>query len=355
VTAAARVELRHVSKRFGEVRAVDDLSLTIDPGLLVTVLGPSGCGKTTTLRLIAGLDFPTAGDVLIGGAEVSALGPGERGVAMVFPTTALFRHMTVLENVSYGVRAAGLDERDARERARAALSGVGLDGLGERLPSELSAGQHQRVVVARALVLEPAVLLFDEPLSNIDAGRRRHVRDEIRGLQQRLGLTVIYVTHDQSEAMAVSDRIVVMQHGSVAQEGTPREVYEAPRSAFVASFLGDANRVHGRLAACDGAMGSVDLGTLRLRLAHRDQPIGPVVVAIRPEAIVVEPPGSGPVAATVTKAAYLGAVIEYTLVTELGELLAVVRDVQAPLKPGDRASVSLRDHGVTILPLAELR
>ncbi len=346
---SARVELRHVSKHFGGVRAVDDLSVTIDPHTLVTLLGPSGCGKTTTLRLIAGLDFPTAGDILIGDAEVSALAPAQRGVAMLSPATALFRHMTVLENVSYGVGASGLSETEAGDRARAVLSRVGLDGLGGRLPSELSAGQHQRVVLARALVLEPAVLLFDEPLSGLDTALRRHVREEIRDLQQRLGLTVVYVTHDQSEAMAVSDRIIVMQHGTVAQAGTPREIYEAPRSAFVASFLGDANRVHGRLDACDGAMGIVALGALRLRLPHREQPIGPVVVAIRPEAIVVEPPGAGPIAATVVRATYLGAVIEYTLVTELGELFAVDRDGHPPLKPGDSASIMLRDRGITIL------
>jgi iron(III) transport system ATP-binding protein len=347
---AARVELRHVSKQFGDVRAVDDISVTIEPRMLVTVLGPSGCGKSTTLRLIAGLDFPTAGDILIGGRDVSMLGPGERGVAMVFPSTALFRHMTVLENVRRGVQTDGISEREASERTRAVLSRVGLEGLERRLPSELSAGQHQRVTVACALVREPAVLLFDEPLSNLDAALRRRVRDEIRELQQRLGLTVVYVTHDQSEAMAVADSIIVMRRGAVAQAGTPREIYEAPDSAFVASVLGDANRVKGRLETHDGAMGIVEIGPLRLRLPHRDQPIGPVDVAIRPEAIVIEPPGTGLLAATVVKAVYCGPVLEYTLSTAVGDLLAIAPSSRAPLSAGDVASFTLRDRGVVILP-----
>jgi iron(III) transport system ATP-binding protein len=349
--SAARIELRHVSKRYGDVRAVDDVSLVVEPGTLVTLLGPSGCGKTTTLRLIAGLEFATAGDLLIGGVEVSALGPSERGVAMVFPSATLFRHLTVLENVAYGVRASGRPHAEATARARAMLETVGLGGLGDRLPSELSAGQHQRMLTARALLLEPAVLLFDEPLSNLDAGLRRHVRDEIRDLQRRLGLTVVYVTHDRGEAMAVSDRIVVMQQGTIAQHGTPREIYEAPRSAFVARFAGDATCVQGRLDARDGAMGVVALGAIRLRVPHRDQPLGPVEVALHPEAVRLEPPGAGPVAATVTKVAYVGPAVEYTLATALGELFAIVHD-GAPLTPGDRASVSLRDHGVAILPRA---
>jgi iron(III) transport system ATP-binding protein len=346
---AARVELRHVSKRFGDVLAVDDVSLTIEPRTLVTLLGPSGCGKTTTLRLVAGLDFPTAGDIRIGDRDVSWLAPAERGVAMVYPGTALFRHMTVLENVRHGLRSRGVPEPEATDRALAVLSRVGLDGLDGRLPSELSAGQHQRVAVACALVLEPAVLLFDEPLSNLDAGLRRRVRDEIRDLQQRLGLTVVYVTHDRTEAMAVADHIVVMERGAIVQAGAPRQIYEAPSSAFVASFVGDANRVKGRLDGHDGATGIVELGPLRLRLPHRDQPVGPVDVAIRPEAIVVGPPGAGHLPATVAKVAYLGPVVEYTLSTELGDLLATDPNTERSLAPGDAASVTLRDRGVTIL------
>jgi iron(III) transport system ATP-binding protein len=348
----AGIELRHVSKHFGDVRAVDDVSFTVAPGTLVTLLGPSGCGKTTTLRLIAGLDFPTSGDILIGDAEVSALAPAERNVAMVFPGSAFFRHMTVHENVSYSVRVSGASLAEAAERARAMLRAVGLAGLEDRLPSELSAGQQQRVAVACALVLEPAVLLFDEPLSNLDAGLRRHIRDEICDLQQRLSLTVVYVTHDQGEAMAVSDHVIVMHRGAIAQQGAPRELYEMPASAFVAGFMGEANRVEGRLEARDGAMGVVRLGALRLRLPHRDQPVGVVAVAIRPESIVIGPAAPDRLFATITKVRYLGAIVEYTLATELGELFAIDRDARVPLKPGDVASLTLRDHGVVILPHA---
>jgi iron(III) transport system ATP-binding protein len=349
---AARVELRNVSKHYGEVRALNNLSLTIEPGTLVTLLGPSGCGKTTTLRLIAGLEFATAGEVRIGDVEVSALAPAERNVAMVFPSSGLFAHMTVLENVSYGLRASGQAPAEATARARTMLETVDLTGFGDRLPSELSAGQLQRVAVARALVLEPAVLLFDEPLSNLDAGLRRHMRGEIRDLQQRLGVTVVYVTHDQAEAMAVSDRIIVMNRAVIAQDGTPRDLYEAPASEFVASFMGEANRVEGRLETRDGELGVVQLGPLRLRLPHRHQAIGPVVVAIRPEAVVIGPKGSGPLAATVAKAAYLGATVEYTVSTELGDLFVIDHDVRAPLTPGDPASLTLVDHGVMIVPRA---
>lgn len=344
------IEFRHVRKWYGDVRAVDDVSFTIAPGTLVTLLGPSGCGKTTTLRLIAGLDFATAGTILIGGVEVSGLAPAERNVSMVLQSSALFRHMTVRENVAYGVHVAGPSRAEATERAQAMLDTVGLGPLGNRLPSELSGGQLQRVAVARALVLEPAVLLFDEPLSNLDAGLRRHMRDEIRELQQRLRVTVVYVTHDQAEAMAVSDRIIVMDRAVIAQDGTPRELYEAPASEFVARFMGEANRVEGRLDARDGDTGVVHLGPLRLRLPHRGQPIGPVAVAIRPEAVAVGPRESGSLAATVRKAAYLGGVVEYTLATEIGDLFVIDRDARAPLAPGDAAGLTLLDRGVILLP-----
>ena len=348
--SAARVEFRGVSKRFGDVVAVRDVSFTIEPGTLVTILGPSGCGKTTTLRLLAGLDFVSAGHVVIGDVDVTTLPPPDRNVSMVFQSYALFPHMTVLENVSYGLRVSGLSRKAAAERARATLQTVGLAGLEARLPSELSGGQQQRVAVARALVLEPAVLLFDEPLSNLDAGLRRHMRGEIRDLQQRLGLTVVYVTHDQVEAMAISDRIMVMDRAVIAQDGTPRALYETPNSEFVAGFMGEANRVEGRLEALEDGMGVVRLGSLRLRLPHRGQPIGPVAVAIRPEAIVVAPKGSTGLAATVAKTAYLGPVVEYTLASELGELFAVGRDARAPFAPGDAVSLDFVDYGVVIVP-----
>jgi iron(III) transport system ATP-binding protein len=231
-TNAGGVVFERVSKRFGEVVAVDDVSFDVAPGELVTLLGPSGCGKTTTLRMVAGLEATSSGRVLIGGVDVTRRPANERDVSMVFQSYALFPHMSVLDNVCYGPRSMGIDRAKAREMARAKLAMLGLDDLGERLPSELSGGQQQRVAVARSLVLEPAVLLFDEPLSNLDAKLRRRVRQEIRELQQALALTVIYVTHDQEEALAVSDRIIVMDKGRIAQQGTPRSSTRRRRAVF---------------------------------------------------------------------------------------------------------------------------
>src|SRR6185369_7240921 len=206
--------------------AVKGISFNVARGTLTTILGPSGCGKTTTLRMIAGLESPTSGQIVIAGKDVTTLGPADRNVSMMFQSYALFPHMNVVENVMYGLRMSGVAKTAARKRAVEALRNVGLVGFDERLPSELSGGQQQRVALARALVLEPAVLLFDEPLSNLDARLRREMREEIRALQQRLKLTVAYVTHDQSEALAVSDQIIVMDRGTIAQQGTPRDLYE---------------------------------------------------------------------------------------------------------------------------------
>src|SRR5262245_20932297 len=231
---AASVEFRSVVKRYGDAIAVNNVSFTIAPGTLVTLLGPSGCGKTTTLRLIAGLEMATTGQISIGGKDVTYLSATDRDVSMVFQSYALFPHMTVLENVAYGPVVSGMAKQRAHELAADKLAMIGLKGFESRLPSELSGGQQQRVAVARALVLEPKVLLFVEPLSNLDAKLRRKVRQEIRELQQKLHLTVVYVTHDQQEALAVSDRIIVMSNSVIAQEGTPRELYEAPANIFVA-------------------------------------------------------------------------------------------------------------------------
>jgi iron(III) transport system ATP-binding protein len=252
-------EFQNVSKRYGAASdaplAVKNISFGVPKGTLTTILGPSGCGKTTTLRMIAGLESPTSGRILIDGEDVTALGAAQRNVSLVFQSYALFPHMTVIENVCYGLRMSGMPLREARDKARQMLETVGLRGLDERMPSELSGGQQQRVAVARALALEPAVLLFDEPLSNLDARLRRSMREEIRALQQRLALTVAYVTHDQSEALAVSDHIIVMDQGVIAQQGTPHELYEAPQSEFVAGFMGEAMLFEGHIHALNPADG----------------------------------------------------------------------------------------------------
>ena len=345
---AASIEFRSVTKRYGDVVAVRDVSFTIDAATLVTVLGPSGCGKTTILRMIAGLELPSAGRVFIGGEDVTDRGAAERDVSMVFQSYALFPHLTVLQNVRYGLVVSGVRPAVADERSRATLASVGLRGFDARLPSELSGGQQQRVALARALVLEPSVLLFDEPLSNLDSRLRRQMREEIRDLQQRLRLTVVYVTHDQSEAMAVSDRIIVMDRAVIAQEGTARELYEMPRDPFVAGFMGEANRVRGTLKHLDGTTGEVRLGTTSVRVLHRNVAEGEVDVTIRPEAIVLRLANTGGMQGTVRKATYLGATIEYTLDTPTGELFAVAQVRESGFEPGDGVGLSFSSRGIAV-------
>ncbi len=342
------IEFDNVSKRYGSdpgtPLAVKGIGFTVPQGTLTTILGPSGCGKTTTLRMIAGLEAPTSGRILIGGQNVTTLGPAERNVSMVFQSYALFPHMDVLANVAYGLSVSGVSKADAKARAQAAMANVGLTGYDARLPSELSGGQQQRVALARALVLEPAVLLFDEPLSNLDARLRRSMREEIRALQQRLGLTVAYVTHDQSEALAVSDQIIVMDQGEIAQAGTPQDLYERPRSEFVAAFMGEAMLFDGE-SLPDG---SVRLGPIVLKRAQR-LAAGKVKVAVRPEAWQVLPPHQGELDATVDKWAYLGSYHEYTFATELGSIFVVSPEVERVWRPGDSVSLRLAGHGLSIV------
>jgi iron(III) transport system ATP-binding protein len=353
VTAGPAVAFEGVTKRYGPLKAVDTVGFTIAPGTLVTLLGPSGCGKTTTLRLVAGLEQPSEGRILIGGRDVTHLSAAERDVSMVFQSYALFPHMTVLENACYGLRAAGIRRAQAEEMAMEKLRTVGLAGFEARLPSELSGGQQQRVAVARAIVLEPQVLLFDEPLSNLDAKLRRRVRADIRALQQQLNLTVVYVTHDQEEALAVSDRIIVMRGGVIVQDGTPRDLYERPTSRFIADFIGNANLLPITLRRKGGPLAEVALGPMILRLPHRDLPDGPAELAVRPRAIRVRTgvPGPNEVAGAIRKAAYLGDHVEYEVAIEgvPGEFLVVDPDVAAPLAQGAAVGVSIDPAGAVVV------
>jgi iron(III) transport system ATP-binding protein len=338
--AAAEVVFEGVTKRYGAVTAVDALSLTVPAGQLVTLLGPSGCGKTTLLRMVAGLEDITLGRILIGGRDVTALSPAERDVSLVFQSYALFPHLNVLDNAAYGLRAGGMPRRAAEAQARATLETLGLGALALRLPGELSGGQQQRVAVARALVLEPRVLLFDEPLSNLDARLRRQVREDIRALQQRLGLTVLYVTHDQQEALAVSDLIVVMSAGRIAQAGAPRSLYEAPESRFVADFMGEANLLAATIAAVRDGVAAVALGPLRLHLPARGLPPGPATLAVRPQALALSRAGAGAAAgieAVIRSATYLGSQMEYLLETEAGTLLAIAPPSAEDFAAGEAA------------------
>lgn len=349
MTHTPGLEFRAVTKRYGRhpqaPLAVKGVSFEIAQGSLTTILGPSGCGKTTLLRMMAGLEMPTSGQIIMAGRDVTTLGPAQRNVSMMFQSYALFPHMDVLHNVMYGLRMSGVDQVTARARARAALDNVGLSGYDTRLPSELSGGQQQRVALARALVLEPAVLLFDEPLSNLDARLRREMREEIRNLQQRLGLTVAYVTHDQSEALAVSDQIVVMNEGLIAQRGTPQELYERPCSEFVAAFMGEAML----FAAQVQADGQVALGPLRWSPRQPVRP-GAVKLAVRPEAWHILGANAG-LPARLVKRAYLGNCFEYSFETELGVIFVVSTALDTELALGAEVGLALGAYGVSVVPV----
>ena len=326
-------------KCYDATTVVNGISFSVETGTLATLLGPSGCGKTTTLRLIAGLEVATAGRILIGGREVTQLPPSERNVSMVFQSYALFPHMTVIENVAYGPTVSSVPKRRAREMAAEKISLLGLSGLERRFPSELSGGQQQRVAVARALVLEPLVLLFDEPLSNLDAKLRRRVRDDIRDLQSRLNLTVVYVTHDQQEALAISDQVIVMAQAAIAQSGPPRDLYENPANVFVADFIGDANIVDAELAGCSGDRVQVRLAGLDFTLPGRN-------LAIR---LYRDKPAGPALPARLVKVVYLGSHMEYTVDCVLGALFVIDRSTSESYAASSEVWIRFCHIGVTIL------
>ena len=298
------------------VVAVDDVSLEVEKGAMVTLLGPSGCGKTTLLRMIAGFEEPTRGEIYFGDRRVDRLAPNVRDTAMVFQSYAIFPHLDVYENVAFGLRMGRAPEAEVRERVGRVLELVGLSGLEKRAPSQLSGGQQQRVALARCIVLEPHVLLFDEPLSNLDAKLREQMRFEVRELQQRLGVTSVYVTHDQAEAMALSDLVVVMNRGRIEQVAPPREVYSRPVNRFVADFIGKANFLTGTVVNAD----TVDVAGARLPLSS-EAPVpagGRVELVVRPEAVVLQRDGAG-APGVVTRAAFMGDHAEYEVRLLTGE------------------------------------
>ncbi len=348
---AASVTFKNVTKVYGrDVVAVDDVSLHVEAGELVTLLGPSGCGKTTTLRMIAGLEMATDGQILIGDTDVTKLPATDRDVSMVFQSYALFPHMSVLDNVAYGLRINKMKKKDVIARANEGLDLVGLAGYGDRLPSELSGGQQQRVAVARALVLEPQVLLFDEPLSNLDAKLRRQVREDIRDIQTTLGLTVVYVTHDQEEALAVSDRIIVMNNADIAQIGTPRELYDAPINEFVADFIGEANLFDGTIDSNNEGTATVSVDQISFQADAGDLPNGDVRIAIRPGRIRVLPANApNTMVGKIIKATYAGTHMEYKVDTPVAQLF-VVSDVESGFAEGEAVSIGFASKGPVLLP-----
>ena len=357
--SAVGIRVEHVSKRFshrlkGLVYAVKDVSLTVQPGELLTLLGPSGCGKTTTLRMIAGFERPDAGRVFIGEQDVTDLMANQRNIGFVFQNYALFPHLTVFENVAYGLRVKHMAEPEIGRAVHDVLQMVGLGGYDRQFPNQLSGGEQQRVALARATVIRPRVLLFDEPLSNLDAKLRVHMRGELQQLQKQLSITAVYVTHDQEEAMAISDRIVVMSQGAIAQEGTAESLYRQPASEFVAQFIGRTNLVTARVLSVEAGGTMVELHGLRLRLAGRSphaQPGRPVRLVVRPEVISIEGPDRATgLPGTVASRMFLGEKVEYHV--RVGEDLVQVtsynpRNVFAP---GDAVTLTLPTDGIPLLP-----
>ena len=347
------VALTDVVKRFGSVTAVDGVTITVEHGTVVTWLGPSGCGKTTTLRMLSGLERPTSGQILVCGMDPTWVSARERPTSMIFQEYALFPHLNVEDNVAFGLKVRGVSHEQRHRRARELLELLGLGGLERRKPRELSGGQRQRVAMARSLILEPKVLLLDEPLGALDAQVRRQLVDELRSLQRRLGLTFIYVTHDQAEAMALSDRVVVMNKGRVVQDGTPDEVYRHPRTTFVARFLGDCNILEGVVSALERDLVRVDLvglGTVCLAVRRDAVPTGgsPVKVALRPEDLRVVGEADGHGRGTVIDRTFLGPEIRYLLEVS-GQRVQAMTDHDVIFEPATPVGLQWQDRQLTIV------
>jgi len=351
---SSRVQLINVVKSFGDNTVLHGIDLDIEAGSLTTLLGPSGCGKTTILRLIAGLELPTSGQVIIGDEDVSVLSASQRDVAMVFQSYALFPHMTVGQNVGYGLKMQGIAKEERRQRVKDALDSVGLDGFQDRYIDQMSGGQQQRVAVARALILEPKVMLFDEPLSNLDSKLRRQMREDIRRLQQELGVTSVYVTHDQDEALAVSDDVVVMRDGIIEQKGSPKELYLQPNSKFVATFMGDANIITGEVIAT-GNQSQLRIDNVEI---VTDKPMGDellnktIEIAIRPEALSLIPANdkAAGLPCSITSKAYIGSAIEYSVKWHDQELFLISATGSLEFAIGDSAKVLITPPGIAPIP-----
>jgi len=331
--------------------AVRDVTIDIEPGAFVTLLGPSGCGKTTMLRMIAGFESPDAGEIYLGGEAINALTPNKRDTAMVFQSYALFPHYNVFDNVAYGLRLRKNSKEEIRQKVMGILELVEMEGLEARMTNQLSGGQQQRVALARALVVEPSVLLFDEPLSNLDAKLRVTMRTEIRRIQQELGITAVYVTHDQAEAMSLSDQIIIMNQGVIAQMGTPREIYYHPESEFVADFIGEANFLDGKILSTHNDFCVMDIAGHQLTLPNpKGYPVGrDCRMVVRPEAVIINSEGGLP--CRVTLSCFMGSYHNYHVL--LGDMLVKITD-DCPVnkhtfRVGDQAFLRFEDNCVHIL------
>ena len=345
----AVVLLDKLHKSYGDVVAVAEISLSVRPGELVCLLGPSGCGKTTTLKMVAGFIQPTSGRILLGGTDVTNVPPHKRDTGMVFQNYALFPHLSVGENIAFAPRSIGMSRQDTKKRVAELLDLVQLPELANRYPSELSGGQQQRVALARALALRPAVLLLDEPLSNLDAKLRLQMRDELRSLVTRLDTTTLFVTHDQEEALAIADRIVVMNRGLVEQVGAPEEIYETPQTRFVAEFIGRCNLLPARILD-GGRVALIDNG-MRFAVDPPGPPSGSAV-AIRPEAVSLGVTGAAnKMKGRVTHSVYLGAITHLRLDLDGIELLAETpSSIGRRVREGEVVDLSIDARDVRVVP-----
>lgn len=351
------VRLEHISKIYQDpktgkdFKAVDDANIIIEPGSFVTLLGPSGCGKTTTLRMIAGFESPDEGEIYLGDEAINEMTPNKRDTAMVFQSYALFPHYNVFDNVAYGLKLRNLSKDEIKKKVMAILDLVELTGMEGRMTNQLSGGQQQRVALARAIVVEPGVLLFDEPLSNLDAKLRVSMRTEIRRIQQEVGITAVYVTHDQSEAMSISDRIIIMNKGVIAQMGTPQEIYYHPKSEFVADFIGEANFLRGKMKALAGNVGSMDINGHEVRIADcaHVKEGEDCTLLLRPESAVLGDAGVLP--CKVILSSFMGAYQNYHVM--VGDTLVKITDFNPKNKKiydvGDDAWVVFDENSVHVL------
>ena len=347
----AFLSLRGLTKRYGDFVAVDSMDLEVAKGELIAFLGPSGCGKTTSLRMIAGLTPQSGGQIIVGGHDLSGVPTHKRDMGLVFQNYALFPHMSVERNVAFGLQMRKVARDEIASRVRDAIALVHLTGMEGRRPAALSGGQQQRVALARALVIRPSILLLDEPLSNLDAKLRDEMRNEIRDIQKGLGITAVFVTHDQVEALTMCDKVVVMNRGRLEQEGTPTELYEQPRTAFVAEFVGRMNRIR-----AEARNGSTDVAGQRLRVPAGVD--GPISVMVRPHRIAIGPVASGEtryqVAGTIVRSVFVGDILQYD-VDVAGQIISVeiaTRGGESVLAPGAPVAVSWRPQDVYVFEAA---
>jgi len=345
-----KVEFNNIVKKFNETTAVNNISCDFEPGTLTTLLGPSGCGKTTSLRLIAGLERATSGNIFIDNEDVTIKPATDRDVSMVFQSYALFPHMSVLENVSYGLKMINVKKSEYVEKSINTLNLVGLENYENRMPSELSGGQQQRVAVARAIVLEPKVLLFDEPLSNLDAKLRRQVREDIRSIQQKLAVTTIYVTHDQEEALAISDKVIVMNNAIIAQQGTPKELYSSPKTKFVANFIGDSNIIKIDIDDKNSDVYSINFSNIKFSIKSKLNLINSASISIRPEKIeIYDNTIENSLEGEIISSAFVGNTYQYDVRTSLGNLYVVSNETNNFKKVNDKIYLTFDEKFITLL------